>query len=408
MKVEILDHDVFSAIEPPSLRRYLAANGWQPARDVTDDVMVMAKSISEGQRKLIWVPVNAGFADYESIVSKLVSVVAEVEGKSQLQILDDLQTVGIGDVIRGSTEDVMNRHDHTLPLDEGSRLLDRLRHLAIAGASSAIEKRAVYSPNPYGEVKEFIRNMRLAQTERGSYLMRIICPLEEQKPSPEEAQGQTLLDEQLGSVPFARRAVAEMMRAVKVLREVAEANMNSGRYNFSPFRDSISAGVSANLCEAIIASNKNGTLSPIDISVTWSYIVAGSYDLPTETVRFESEMMPYIQMAGMDFRRNHPITIDVDGWVSLMGRSTRTGPGSIRLQGKIGKRMRSISIDLPADIYRLAVQAHGEDKTIRLTGELVVDGNRYRLTVPRNFHVIEDFDAAKQDELMNDPDDYDN
>jgi hypothetical protein len=54
------------------------------------------------------------YADYEQMVSRWVSVVAETEEKSELQILDDLQTTALGDVICLPTYDPLNQHDHTL------------------------------------------------------------------------------------------------------------------------------------------------------------------------------------------------------------------------------------------------------------------------------------------------------
>lgn len=404
MRVEILDYNTFGAVDPIGLRRYLAINGWSQIREVEDDIVVMSKPTEDGRHRLVWLPISRELSDYELMVAKLVSAVAETDHKSQIQVMDDLETVGIGDVVRGGTEDFMNRHGHTLPIDEGERLLHRLRQVIVAGASSVVERRPVYSYNSFGEVRAFIRSLRLAQTEQGSYLMRIIAPIEPVIATPEEIAGQMLLNERLGMVPFARRAVLQTLKAVGVLHDVASQNLEMGRFSFPLFRDAVPTGVSANLCEAITASGKDELESPIEISVTWSYIVTGTETLPTKFVRFEPEMMQFIRQAGREFRRTSPLTAEMQGWVSMMGRAgTRTGPGKIRLIGRVDGRIRSVQIDLEEDDYRIAANAHREGMLISVSGDIVVENNRYTMTRPRNLQIVVDSGLFNQDDLVNEP-----
>jgi hypothetical protein len=111
------------------------------------------------------------------MVARLIRTVAEEIDKSEIQIIDDLETVATGDVIRLRSFDPLDLNDHTLPLSDGLGLLSRARAMAIAGASSAIEHRPVQSRRPTTEVKQFVRNLRLGQTERGSFLLRLISPI---------------------------------------------------------------------------------------------------------------------------------------------------------------------------------------------------------------------------------------
>lgn len=406
MRVEILDYEEFSAVEPLALHRFLSANGWAQVREVQDDVMVLSKSASDGRHRLVWLPLNKDFSDYELMVAKVVSTVADTENRSQTQVVDDLQTVGIGDVIRAGTEDLMNRYAHTLPIMEGERLLQRLRQIAVAGASSVVEKRAVYSYNPFREVRDYIDSLRLAQTEPGSYLMRIIAPLEDSSQSIEESNGQISMGGKFGSVPFARRAVVETMKAVRALHDVAVHNYDRGQFMFAPFRDAVPSGISANLCEAIASPAGYSYESPIEISVTWSYVVASDESLPTRPVRFEPEFMPYIRRAGEEFRRITPLVTEVEGWVNVMGRDrTRKGPGRIRLIGAVEGRVRTVYIELDEEVYKVAAQAHSEGLNIRVTGNIVVQNNRYMLTQPRNLHIVPDSDLFDSDRIINQPGD---
>jgi hypothetical protein len=174
-------------------------------------------------------------------------------------------------------------------------------------------------------------------------------------------------------------------------------NYSAGRFLFAPFRDSVPQGVSANLCEAIATSYEDSAESPLTVSVTWSYVVTATEDLPTASVRFEPELMPYIREAGREFRRTNPMTVTVRGWVNLMGREGRSGPGSIRLVTRVEGSARTLRVDLPEEAYRLALQAHSEGLLIQITGEFVENLNRYRLDNPRDLFVVHDTDLFSQD-----------
>lgn len=395
MKVEILDQDTFNSVKPEALLNYLSINGWKEVRRVEGELFVLSKATNQSKNQLIWVPISSDYSDYAPMVARLVKTVADVEQLSELQVLDDLQTTAIGDVIRVGTADPLNIHDHTIPLPEGVVLLNKARSMALAGASSAVNRRPVHPRRPAANASRFVRNLRLGQTERGSFLIKLIAPLlEEERQLTRDAHS---FEE---STPFARRAVLELVRGLNALKQAAEENKSDGRFVFNPFLNAVSSGVSANLCEALILQDERQQVDkPLEISVTWSYAIPERNNLPLEPIRFEGSTLPYIRQAAKEFRVRNPEIITIQGWVNILERNEQVGPGLIRIYCSLDGKQRAVRVQLEkVEEYNKAIDAHKNGHIVAVTGTLIVEGQSYRIESPSNFQVMEQLDFLDDDE----------
>lgn len=400
MRVEIIDRDVFGSTKPLALNRYLVVNGWSEVRRIDGELAILGKTNRQGKTQLVWMPFSDQYTDYVSMVARLIKTVAEVEDKSELELLDDLETIAVGDLISVRSYDPLDMHDHTLPLADGADLLTRARMMAWAAASSAMSKRPVHSRHPSFEVSQFVRSLRLAQTERGSYIVKIVAPIPEPQKQP-EGQFSGMPEAQ----PFARRAVIELVRGLNALHQAALDNKDRGKFFFNSFLSAVTSGVSANLCEALISSGDEISSSrPIEVSVTWSYAVAQTNVLPSFPVKFDSTVMPFIRQAAREFRAKNPEIITLNGWVNILERDAQSGgAGLIRLYARIDGKMKAIRMGLDPETYDLAIDAHKNGSLVSVTGTLVVEnGVYYRLQNPTGFYVIEQEAFSDRDEENND------
>ena len=100
--------------------------------------------------------------------------------------------------------------------------------------------------------------------------------------------------------PFERRVVQTLGQALLALRMASDAALTSGKSD--PFEQAVRAGVSSNLCEAVV--KMGGPVKPVDelvVSVTW----ARSRPAAPESVREVSipgDRLPVIEEAGRYFR----------------------------------------------------------------------------------------------------------
>jgi hypothetical protein len=384
VRIEILDRNVFGSLKPTAISNYLRVNGWSEVRRVEGELTVFGKPNKEGKKQLIWMPISDRFSDYAPMVSRLIKTVADTEEKSELQIMDDLQTVSIGDVICVRTFNPLDIHDHTIPFMDGVSLLSRSRMIAMAAASSAVKKRPIHPRHPAFQVIQFIQNLRLGQTERGSYMIKLIAPIKE-IPKRETGELHGMPEE----IPFTRRVVMELVKCLNALKDVAEDNRDRGRFLFSTFLDVVPSGVSANLCEALIDDDEEKESSPIEVSVTWSYVLKLPEYLSTVPIKFDSTVFPYLRQAAKEFRARNPEIVTVSGWVHTLEKESLSGPGNIRIIGRIDGKLRSVRVHLDAEIYDTAIDAHKKDDLVSVTGKLLVEGTQYRLENPTNFHITE-------------------
>lgn len=398
MKVKIIDIDVFGSIEPEAIMRYLLVNGWSEVRRVDGEMVVFGTTENHGKKPLLWMPISNDLSDYAPMVARLIRTVAEEIDKSEIQIIDDLETVAIGDIIRIRSFDPLNSNDHTIPISDGVSLLSRARSMALAGASSAVEHRPVQSRRPSAETRQFIRNLRLGQTERGSFLLRLISPIIDIN------SGKYLEFQGMDKIPFSRRAVMELVKGLNALRDAAKESEERGKFLFNSFLEMVPLGVSANLCESILEADEKEILSrPIEVSVTWSYAINSSDRLPVKPISFEPNIIPYIRQAAKEFRVRHPEIVNIKGWVNILERESRSGPGGlVRIHSRIDGKPRSVRVNLNPDSYNEAIEAHKRGEVIAVTGTLIVDGSVYRLQNPSGFHImgqIDLFDQENEDDV---------
>jgi hypothetical protein len=387
VRVEITDPDVFGPIRPEALPRYLGANGWREVRHIEGELVVLQKGT-----QLVWMPISDQFTDYAPMIARLVKTVAETEEKSQLQILDDLQTVAVGDVIRVGTFNPLDAHDQTIPLNDGISLLAQAKAMAVAGASSEVDKKPVHPSQPVFEVRKFTQELRLAQTERGSFLIRLVVPIE-----PKQKSGELeLMPDQL---PFARRAVLQLMKGLRALKDAAEDNKRRGKFAFPSFSEAVPFGVSANLCEAILPAEEKKATPPIEVSITWSYALPSQDNLSTKPITFEPAIVPFIRQAATEFRTRHPEIRTVQGWVNVLklDKPSAVG-GEIHIMTIVDGAPRSVRVRLQKEDYDKALDAQKSGYSLRVTGTLIKEGMIYRLNSPSDVRIVRQLDMFESGE----------
>lgn len=390
MNIDIRDRAIFDSLEPEIITRYLLARGWHEIKRVTNEMAIYELIHPDSEPYRVWIPLSRRFSDYASVMSNAFKALAEAENKSQLIMLDDLQTRAIGDVIRVGSEDRLDRADHTLLLSDGITLHEQARQMALAGAWNAVSgksKKPVYPQNSRAEITRYMQKLRLAQTERGSFIVRLVSPIRE------ETRKQLPLSPDIPTeTPFERRALVELLVGLKALRQVASDTNRRGKFYFQTFEEVIPDGVSANLCDAIAPSFSTDYWHPVNVSITWCDIIPVPQPIINTNVEFELPLMQYIRAAATEFRKRHPEEVILRGAVTDLHRpSKRTaGAGEVRIYGLVSGRARYVRVALSQEDYELAVDAHKTYREVSVGGVLVPKLGVFILEKPINFHIIND------------------
>ncbi len=384
MKATIHDLDAIHNVRPLDVTAYLRQKEWtEQSRD--------------GNR-VIWthedfellVPLNSNYRDYAVRMAELLQTLSVAEDRSQLEVFEDLTMSGV-DVVRLRLIDA-EVEAGSLPLEEAALMGGRAKELMSAAACSVKSLKSVYGPRRSEEANEYVRSVRMGQTEHGSFVLKLLSPVPPRLMQERLANTQMEL-EGVPSVPteepFARKVTLQLAKAIHAMHDAALSAAGSG--SIEAFEKAVSSGVSANLCDAI-----TGLASPMDlgrkleISISWA-LSRPLLEPVAAQVMFAPDTFPIIAEAARVFRESAPREeFEVYGPVVRLERTEGAEEGQVTVHAFVEERPMKITIVLDSNEYGKAVDAHGSQKVIRCSGTLIKDGKSYKLRNPSAVEVDEE------------------
>jgi hypothetical protein len=383
VRVAVQDTAALNAISPVEVAAYLRAAGWRQAFVDGDKSSLWLFHDSRNSEAEILLPLRKDFKDYSIRISELLSTLSQVEKRSQPEIFRDITEVTTDLVrVRASNDQVA---DGTIPLNDAVTLVERSRELVNAAVCAVIEKRPFFATKRTTKAIDYLKRVRMGQTEQGSYVLTILTPVAPAlKPIQEEL---SLEDDQ---EPFERRVTRTLMEALEALESAARDSALNGE--FQPFLDAVKLGVSANLCDAVVGMSSVADGTSIDVEVCWSRTRPAPEKIANR-VQLSCDTMPIIGEAARKLKAQQPLEdFEVVGVISGLQSDEVKVEGDIRIAAPVNGKMKKVSVKLDGEHYHEAIAAHREEKLVRCFGELVREGRIYRLKNARDFRVLNEFD----------------
>jgi len=380
MKVQIRDREPFERLSPSEVATYLRTEGWREVEHRPDRLSVWV-SEADGEQLEILLPLRRTLGDFVLRMAEAVGTLAAKENRSQLEILSDLQTAG-ADVVRVRFRHA-NATDGSISLDQGEALVENAREMMLAGACAAVQAKAYYSRRRPEEANRFLRGLRMGQTERGSYILTVYSPV---SPSLHSAST-TLFGEP--DPPFERRAVTRLANALVALRQATDQAITAPSEEI--FENVISAGVSANLCSAIVGMNGTEVQPSDELRISFTYARSRPVEAATpREIIIPGDHIRLIDAASRFYRSSAPPEeTDIRGAVVQLRREEQSGPaaGPVTVMAFVEGKPRRVQITLDEAGHRVALQAYQQGAEIACTGDLVKVGNSWVLQNPKGFSI---------------------
>jgi hypothetical protein len=379
MKSQVRDREIYTSLEPLDLAAYLRSSGWKEVETRPERSLTWMRLVDDEPAELL-LPLDRRIGDFAARMADVVGLLAAVEERSQQEILADLRT-SLADVVRIQVEDT-DTADGTLPLEPGAALIDNVTELMRAAARATLAPRASYPERPPRQVEEFVRGLRLGQTERDGFTLTLLSRLPPRMQVGEGTRTCTEVEE-----PFERRVTQTLAQSLLAVREAAIRAATDG--TFDGFRQGVSRGVSANLCAALVGMC-GSTDHPRDLtlSFTWSRqrpVPAGAL----RQIRLERGLMPTLAEAARIFLETSTReAFEVSGVVVRLDRAETAQVGRVTLLGFVAGQPHKVGLELAGDAYELAIRAHQDRATVRCVGELRKVGRGYTLDNPRQFALV--------------------
>ena len=281
----VTDVEALEAVPPAALSAYARAAGWTRTEEYGQHSDVY---VAEGKPEII-VPRTARLGDYANVVWDLIRIFAKVAETGERSLYRDLMTAD-RDLIRVRAGSPSGE----LTADDGIALFQGSRDMLLAAACSLESPRPVYRAGANKEASDFLRRVRLGQTEPGSFVVTLLTPTI----SPPD---QPPLDStwEPPSEPLGRRISKRLVESVRAARRATERVISG---DAGAFLESVPHGVSANLCEALA-----GLVEPfpsLDVSISWALTVPSA--TPRDTVGFASSDGAILSAAARTFRERAP------------------------------------------------------------------------------------------------------
>src|SRR5262249_46709507 len=128
-----------------------------------------------GEELELLLPLRPDFADYTARMAEVLHVLEVAEGRSQLEILHDLNTAH-ADVVRIRTH--MDEPElNGIQLDEGVLMHKRARDLWIAAACATRHPKPAFANRKPDAVLDSVRKIRFGLSEGSSYVLTIVSPV---------------------------------------------------------------------------------------------------------------------------------------------------------------------------------------------------------------------------------------
>ncbi|RPK49466.1 hypothetical protein EES37_07465 [Streptomyces sp. ADI91-18] len=389
MKHKQLPRQALEALSPEMIRRYLTAQGWGLIEE-EPRAEVWGLDLPEGRIEAL-LPADTRLVDYAQQLQVLFNTLSIVEDREPFVIL---RSVGLAQTdvhqVRLLPEGAA---PGTVWLAEGSRAVNGLRDLFVSAAYRATSWLENQQPRPVEPARksnlvyDFIsRRVLLGLTQPGSYILTAEVPLT--SPIPEQL---TLGSEgRFGGLPLARRVSAAFFEGAASAHAAAlYATQNSG--DLALFEEETQRGLSANVCEALADLSSNGKL-PFELHALWAN------DLPVEQpgriLSFERETIEYLR-SGAEYLRERfgRQGVSIRGFITKLEREPTTAPGTVILLGRpedeLTSRAMRVYVELGAEDYRRAGEAHLNRQELVLQGDLERTGNRWNLVRVQNLTIEE-------------------
>ena len=380
MKANIRDREALLAVSPSALSAYARAAGWTKGDTYGDHSDVYA---AEGLPEVI-LPRTQRLGDYAAVVSRLIEIFAKAAETDELALYRDLVTAD-RDVIRVRV--APGDDDGSMTVNNGVNLVRGAHDLLLAAACSLRDPRPLYRAGANREANTYLNQVRLGQTEQGSYVVTLLTPV---VPPPM----QQTFDPNWASDdgPIERRMTWRLTQALTATRDATERTIGGAREAFS---EAVSQGTSANLCEALVTLIE--PFPTLDISLTWAR--TRPMDTARSVVRFANADAPILREAARSFRDREPQPdVCLVGLVQRLKRDAAETDGTITLRAYVDGRIQSVAAVLKRSDYEQAIHAHTTKAPVVLKGELERFGQRWRLLNPSVAALILNEDTSNDGE----------
>ena len=374
MRVEIRDREAFSALTLVSLRAYLNSKGWVDEGEWGGRATIFS-TVDDNRKWEILCPHRDTVADFAERMAENVAILATVEDRSQLDVLHDLSSTG-ADVIHVRSLNGLAKE--ALSLRQNTEWLGAAYNMLASAARAAEKPSAAFRGRASDTVTAYLDDVQPLPGFHEGYALTLRSPVPAGFGTP-MGFGDAF------AAPFPRRATSQLARAldhtaIAIAESVSENSLE-------PFRQGVSEGVSANLCDSVATLASEGKGIKIDLhwsGVRPSNLADGDFRFTENSAAILSEAAEYLRRKDPSFDEH------IIAQVVRLEREPDEFDGKAIILSMRDQHLVRLWVKFEEPVYDMVIQAFKEQEFISLSGDVIPVGRGYELRRPHNLSLLVD------------------
>lgn len=357
------DYEALAAkINPIAFSKYLLDTGWSQFLSKRKDIRIFQKNVGTFYQVII--PMDIVLSDYNNALFEACKKVAESESKTVEQLLLYLLNPN-ADILKIRIEN-KNVEAGNILIDDAIEVYENAKKLLGTAAQDVIKPTEIHRGRIDSVVSNFLANCRFGQTEVGSYIVSVICPM------VENDNGQVRQLEMFESAEdeetnFTRKVTSKVVKNLYHLK----TRIDDGEYNLA--KTSKDDEISVNFYEALLGIKLADEHTTVEFIPEWAPSVPLMEDLPKSIALSHNYYQP-IQSTVSTIRG---IVKRKERIVGRIKRLESTPDLENRQVGKVtvvyvddNNKARTIISKLARDDYNKAIEAHANGAYVEIIGEM--------------------------------------
>lgn len=361
-------------LAPRQLETYLMSQGWRCDGDLSSLASIWHRPEASAYDAEVIAPRSDGAKDYRDRMVDAVLSIALYEQRDPSDVLKEL-TGHFADHIKVRVihPDVV---EGTIPLNDGILLNLRARDLVTSSAMSATIKRKHFSGKRPPETREFLNSLRLGQTEVGSYVVNVIAPLTPAEPAVQDS---------IATTSITRMVTANLSEGLDALLQAIQEF--GEKEDLAVFNHAVDAGVSANMCDALLGLSGEQRERSFEVTITPS--PKDTFKSEPRTFVFAPDEVKVVATASEYYKDNYVLPDQtIRGFIKRLDRPPTEETGTITIEATILNTEKHVAIELGPEDYLDAVTAHKMKEVIECSGDVHVKARSAKLLNPSGFRVV--------------------
>ncbi|MEI2733004.1 MAG: hypothetical protein V9G08_13575 [Dermatophilaceae bacterium] len=330
----------------------------------------------------ILLPLDAAGGDFERLIEKAEKRLRSQDPTLVTQLINERIMTREAQLLttRWSKETALP--SGLIMWDEGEQMYIRAREQMVAAAKASAERRRYHGNRSSYLAKNFLEDTLMGLPRAGSYIIQALTPannayyLSESAAKRARKSSDRLVDPERTS---GKEIVDLLEQSLDALRECLDSYARSPR--LEPFEEAVTVGVSYELTKSLSELVADG-----ETEVSFS-----SDSGPTRQIVFTPHEAEVLQRATTALAQDtEPTVALVEGEVTLLSREAGGGDRVIRLDtSAAGLGFKRLRVHLSAQQYDIAMQAHREERAIKVHGRVEREGNLHWMYLADSLTLVE-------------------